>query len=297
MAGVGTLIKASDYNAIQAKVALNLGTGSSTRGYGQSLASSQVGVGDKISVSQWTNLRSDMLKARQHQTGVDESANLTLPLSSILVSEALRQQYSDMADTIDTNRFTVASNQATFETLITGTRTTAWNGTLTNTVTMTFTSFDHARAFFNSGGYFTITSARSGGNSGSKNNTWTLMLSQTGAITFGKDFISVDGSSPGTVYQIGFHQLTTSNQTIYWKPAPSGVYAENDYYVYARKSADGTQIILTSEFRDDDTGDQTGAGAAQDEDVDGTLTNTIQMYRATGSNVSVNAPSASQAGF
>lgn len=298
MAGVGTVIRASDYNSIQSKIALVLGTGTGTRGYGQALASAQVGVGDKITVSQWSNLRTDLLKARQHQTGVDEGGNLTLPLNSLLVSEALRSAYDTMADTIDANRFTVAANQATTETLITGTRTTAWNGVLTNTVTMTFTSSNHARAFFNSGGYFTITSARTGGNSGNKNNTWSLMLSQTGTVTFGRNFSAVDGTSPGTIYSsVGFHSLTTSNQTIYWKPAPSGVYAENDYYIYARKSADDTQVIITSEFRDDDTGDQTGAGPAQDEDVDGTLTNTIQMYRATGSNVSVAAPSAGQAGF
>ena len=129
MPGQGTLIRAADYNAIQAKVSMNFGTGSGDQGYGQSLSSSQVAVGDKITVSQWSNLRTDMLKARQHQTGVDESSNLTLPLSSLLVTEALRAQYNSYADTINANRFTMASNQGSLETVKSDLRTAAWNGT------------------------------------------------------------------------------------------------------------------------------------------------------------------------
>lgn len=301
MAGVGTLIRASEFNSIQAKVALNLGVGSGDRGYGQSLASAQVAVGDKISVSQWSNLRTDLLKARQHQTGNDESGNLTIPLNTGLVTEALRAQYDTMADLIDTNRFDVASNQRTIENLITpAVRTSAWNGTLSNIITITFASTDAARYFFNSGGNFQITTSRTGGSSNSKNNTWTTMFDQSGVVTLGRNSTTSNGSSPGTTYNIGYYSLTTSDQTIYWKPAPSGVYAENDYYIYARLGPSSNQVIVTVEYRDDDAGDQQGGflpGPAVDENVDGTLTNTVQMLRATGSNVSVAAPSVTQTGL
>jgi len=298
MAGLGTLIRASDYNSIQAKIALNLGTGSGNRGYGQAVSSGQVVPGDKISVSQWANLRNDLLKARQHQTGLNESDNLTIPLNSSLLTEALRLQYDTMSTTIDTNRFALGAGQYTLENTISpATRTAAWNGTLTNTLTLNFASADHLRNFFNSGGNIQVSSALAVGSSTNKNNTWATMLSASGVVTIGKDSVSSNGSSPGTTYAFGYHQLsiTPGNQTVYWKPAPTGMYAENDYYIYAR--VDNNQLIITSEFRDDDAGDQTGSGAPEDENVTGTLTNTVQMLRATGVNVSIAAPTASQLGF
>jgi hypothetical protein len=110
---------------------------------------------------------------------------------------------------------------------------------------------------------------------------------------------SYSGSN-GTVYNVGYDSLTTSNQTIFWKPAPAGNYAENDYYIYARKSADGSEVIFTLEYRDDDTGDQSGIGAPVDENVNasgGTLDSTVSMARPSGTNVSVLAPTSSQTGM
>lgn len=300
MPGQGTLIRASDYNAIQAKVAINFGSGTGDQGYGQSLTSSQVAVGDKILVSQWNALRNDMLKARQHQTGVDESGNLTLPLNTLLVTEALRAQYDSFATTINSNRFAIAGNQGSLETLRTDTRTAAWNGTLTNTITVTFSSADQARYFFNSGGNLQLSAALTGGSGGSKYNTWVTMFSQSGSIILNYNSTTSNGASPGTVYSYGYYNLTTTDQTIYYKPAPSGVYAENDWYITARTASGGSQIIFTLRFEDNDTGDQQGGylpGPAQDENIDGTFTNTIQAFRASGSNVSVAAPSVTSTGI
>jgi hypothetical protein len=300
MAGLGTLIRASEYNSIQAKVSMNFGSGSGDQGYGQSLSSSQVAVGDKILVSQWSNLRSDMLKARQHQTGVDESGNLTLPLNTMVVTEAMRAQYDAYATAIDTNRFTIAGNQASLETLKQDTRTAEWNGTLTNSITVTFSSVDQARYFFNAGGNLQLSAGLTGGSGGSKYNTWSTMFSQSGVITLNYNSTSSNGASPGTIYSYGYYNLTTTDQTIYYKPAPSGVYAENDWYITARLAGGGTQIIFTLRFEDNDAGDQQGGylpGPAVDENVDGTFTNILQALRPSGSNVSIAAPSVTSTGI
>lgn len=303
MPGVGSRVRAADYNAIQGKVALVLGNGTGNYGYGQSLVSSQVAVGDLIRAVQWNNLRTDLLKARQHQTGVDETSNLTLASTSSVISEALRAQYDNMADTVTANRLAVASNQGTLENVVSPyQRTSAWNGTLTHTCTVTFSSYDAARHFFNAGGNFQISASRTGGNSGSKNNTWTLMLSQMGTITMNyTTTVCGDPSSTATTYPIGFYSLSNSNQMIFRKQAPAGAYAENDYFIYAR--LDGSSIVFSIVFEDEDTGDLNNPspgfppGPVQDEDVDGTLTSYVQMFRPSGSNVSVAVPSASQSGF
>ena len=57
MAGQNTLVIATDYNVIQSKIALVLGSGSGNKGYGQSLSSSQVGQNSKITVAQWSNFK------------------------------------------------------------------------------------------------------------------------------------------------------------------------------------------------------------------------------------------------
>jgi hypothetical protein len=81
------------------------------------------------------------------------------------------------------------------------------------------------------------------------------------------------------------------------KNAPSGSYAENRYYIYARRDAGSTQLILTIEFQDNDLGDQVGLGPAVDENVDGTLNSVIGQFRPSGANVSVTGPTASQSGM
>lgn len=297
MAGQGTLITALDYNGIRNLIVTVLGSGSGTQGYGQSTTAPQVAIGERILLDNWLRLRNDLIKARQHQTGVDEQGSLALPNTSTVITEALRLQYSNYANQINTDRFAVAANQRTVETVATAQRTAAWNGTLNNVITVSFGSYDNARYFFNSGGQFMFTSSRSGGSGSAKNNTWTTMLDQSGTVYMDYTNTASSGSSPGATYGLGFYDLNTSDQVIYWKPAPAGVYAENDYYIYARLSGDGSQIVFTVQYRDDDAGDQTGVGPPEDENVDGTLTNTVQIIRATGSNVSVGAPSVSQTGI
>jgi hypothetical protein len=262
-----------------------------------------VAVGDLIRAVQWNQLRTDLLKTRQHQTGVDETSNLTLASTSSIISEALRAQYDNMADTVTANRLAVASNQGTLENVVSPyQRTSAWNGTLTHTFTITFSSFDAARHYFNAGGNFQISASRTGGNSGSKNNTWTLMLSQMGTITMNyTTTVCGDPSATAQTFPIGFYSLTGSDQLIFRKQAPAGAYAENDYFIYARLT--GNNIVFSIVFQDEDAGDLNNPspgfppGPVQDEDVDGTLTSSIQMFRPSGANVSVPVPSASQSGF
>jgi hypothetical protein len=80
MAGQGTSVLALDYNNIQTKIQNILGTGASTTGYGQFVSSSQVpSTRTIISATQWSNLRTDLINARTHQTGVNEQGNLTDP--------------------------------------------------------------------------------------------------------------------------------------------------------------------------------------------------------------------------
>lgn len=295
-AGVGSTIEKADYDTIKAKVDLVFGTGSGQTGYGQSITSPTVSAGSVIYAASWLALRNDMVKCRQHQgitvsnSSATDGANLLVPASGNSISEALRNQFNLFSNTITSNKFLIGASQYSSEGLITGTRSTAWNGTLTHTVTLSSTA-DNIRQFFNAGGKIRVSANRSGGTSSSKNTTWDTMFSQMGEFVMDYTQTTVTGAS-ATGSALGWFDLTTSNQLIGQKSAPSGSYAENRYYVYARRDAGSTQIILTIEFQDNDVGDPNF-----DENVDGTLNSVVSQYRPSGANVSVTGPTASQSGM
>jgi hypothetical protein len=301
MAGVGTLITAADYNSIQSSINLVMGTGAT--GYGQALASSQVTQNSVVSVTQWNNLRTDILKARQHQTGNNESASLTVPVNTLVISEATRSQYSTVTATAASNSFNIGTLEGGVEAIASRQRTTTWNGTVTNTVTVTFGSALQAKYFFNAGGQIRLSASRvnnpsdpdsSYPSSSSKITTWTNMLSDMGTIFMNHTLTGTvaGAASPGTGTTIGFYDLTTGDQQIYNKPAPSGSYSLNSYVINARVnlSSDPTEITFTIQFKDD-----TGGGI--DEPVPGILTSTAQQFRPQGSNVSVTGPSGTSTGM
>lgn len=304
----GNIIYAADYNNVQGTANFLLGTGLADSGYGQAITSGQVDSTLKVTAAQWLDLRTDLLKIRQHQTGVDESASLGIATTSLLVDDAFVNNFKTFATTCNTNRLTIATNQGTAETLAGAgqTRSTSWNGVVSHTVTITFASSNAARHFFNAGGEIRFSGSRSGGSATNKNTSWTTLLSDMGTIKFGSYGTTYTGTGAAGGYPatgIGWYGLTTTYQTVFVKPAAAGVYLENDYNIQVKKNAaDNTATVLTFEiqFRDDDSGDppitplpKGGIAGGVDENIDGTLTSTVQLFRPTGANVALPAPTAS----
>jgi hypothetical protein len=117
------------------------------------------------------------------------------------------------------------------------------------------------------------------------------MFTQMGEFVMNYTQTTYTGAS-ATGSSIGFDDLTTSDQLIGQKSAPSGSYAENRYYIYARKSSNSTQVILTIQFQDNDVGD-----TQTDENVTPTLNSIVSQYRPSGAKVSVASPTASGTGL
>lgn len=318
----GDRITRSAYNTLQSQVAGILGLGSGQSGYGQSVISRAANVGEVISAPLLSQLRTDMAKAWTHQTntGVVDNflvgpPNLKLYQSGDVVTDFVTQ-YSDFINNATTGIFTRralfnAAQMTAGISLSSAQRTTSWGGAsqvqvISTTITVTFGGYtqgsltvpaaDHARVFFNAGGSIQLSATRTGGSGGSKNTTWSNMLTGPGAVSFRPTSTTIAGSlnSGGTVASsTGFFNLTVGAglTTIMSQPGPAGVYAENDYIIQVRRPANNTlEFVVT--FRDDDVGDQTGLGPPVDESVDGTLTVTAQCTRASGSNVDVPAPTA-----
>ena len=294
MAGQYSAILATDYNVIQSKVALVLGSGTGNTGYGQTVISSQVSSRTNVTYTQWNNLRTDLLKARQHQTGNDMSSFLTVASATVNVTDADRTAFTSMANDIQdqTNRLiTPPPSQATRENLVAvQQRATAWNGSLTQTVTVTFSNADSARYFFNTGSQIEFGLSRSLGTSNTKNATWTAMFNGMGVISFKHDSTACSGTGDPAA-TIGYYELSTDDKLIFQKLAPAGAYADNRFFILARKGNIGLeQIIFTIRMED-------ASGGPIDENPDGLLTSTVQVYYATGDNVSVLKPPATTTGL
>lgn len=311
-AGIGQLIEASDYSSIKAKADLIFGVSSGQSGYGQPITSPAIASGTVATAAQWLALRTDMVKARQHQTGVSvgvsnatDGNNLLVPVSSELITNELRNQYNLFADTITNDKFLVAPSQLTTEVVAVGTRTTAWNGVLTHSVVLTGDSsgagsINNLRFFFNAGGKVRISASRAGGASTPKNSSWTTLLSEMGTITMDYTSTTYSGINGIVSSSIGWADLTTTNQLLFQKNAGAGYYSSNRYFVYARINSTGSQLILTMQFADYDTGvtgHVPGHAYLTDENIDGVLTSQVVQLRPTGSNVSVLTPSAAQSGL
>ena len=294
MAGQDTLILYTDYNAIQTKIATVLGPGSATFGYGQVVSSSQVAQNAQISVTQWNNLRSDLVKCLRHQTGIDPT--LTVPATNVKVTEATRAAYMTAADTATTNRLVAPPvTEATREFFSFGsiTRTASWNGVRTQTVTINFASADAARYFFNTGSRIEFSASLTNTSNAPKDQSWVANLSGIGTVYFNYDTTTPTGGGSGT--SIGWYDLTTSNQLVYEKTVSTG-YVPNSYRIYARAPST-SQLVFEIQFRDDATYQPSpNDGFIVDEDVTGNLTSDVKVYRSSGS-VSVATPPATSTGI
>ena len=308
----GDTITAAQYNGLQSRVNTIMGTGSSTNGYGQSLTSGQVSVGQQITATHFDSLRTDINKANNHQSGsnaaigdiavgqvIGADASGT-SVSALTVTNEGFNDYETAVGVIETNKFLIDGGNSSVEAATSSTRSTAWGGggggVVNHVFTVTFASANARRYFFNSGGEIRFSASLSG-SSGSKYNDWRTMLINMGTIKFG--YTATTATGTGTTTSIGNYDLTGTYQTIFRKNG-TGVYAENEYEIQAR--ADSSTILrFNVRFEDNDLGDQqpvgpqgidpNPAGPAIDENVTGTLVSTIQQLRATGSNVSVASPS------
>lgn len=290
---VGDLISALRYNNIQSRINVIMGTGSGNSGYGQALNSAQVAVGSNVDLVRVLNLRTDMLKARQHQTGNNEGPTPTgsgafpLVTTADQITDAFAANLESQMTTIETNKLVLGAGQFTDTTdANTSQRTASWNGLLTHNVTVAFGSQNAARFYFNSGGDIRFRVTLTGGTSDTGVNQiytdWSNMFTTMGTVIMNHNSTSRTGTA-GTGQAIGFHQLTTTNQEIF-RRVGSGNYATNTYIINARSDGAGN-VFFNIQFNDNK-----GGNPNFDEAVTGTLTSRIDIRRATGTNVAVGAP-------
>ncbi len=268
----GDQIDDINFNTLQDRVQLLLGTGTGSRGYGQTVQSADVFAGNTITAAQWNALRNDILSVRVHQDG-NPPPGLTSITKGSPVNYSVIPNFDNVLSVADSNRFLIASGQSTVSTKGTQSVTATWSTQAQAVLTVTFGTSDQGRYFFNSGGKVWVSGSRTGGSTTSQNNAWTNFLANIGIVSFG----AVNTTS------VNYYNLTNAYQ-IYYQNSLSTPYSANYFRLEAKTNvADNsggtaTQLDIRITLRDD----HTALGAGPDS-TDGTLSLAIEELKASGS--------------
>jgi len=258
------------------------GVGTADRGYGQTTTLSAVSAGTTITATQWATMLSRITSMASHQGSSITAVSSPSAGNTISAFTAL----STNITTIHTNRLVNSAFAATAATATAGSGT--WATATVHTITVTFSSTDTARYFFNAGGEIRIDTAISGGTGDAKYNEWVdLANTLAGQVVFGSQGTTKTGGtgSPTVLATtLGYHDLTTSYQTVYQQYADSSPYTANYIRVQAKYAGattnDGKGNVVTFEVRyQDDAADNTFDKAvyANDDIIDGTVTTTTTI--------------------
>ena len=295
---VGSSINETHYTTLRSGINTVMGTpsgsGNSSAGYNQSISAPSVSVGTTITASQWNSLRGDIRKASAHQT--NSAVALTTVDTDTGITAAIHNEFETALATVTSNRFTLATAQSTLSTARTANKSGGWNGTQEHDVQLTWGSANEFKAFWNAGGTVKVVSSLSYSGSEAKTLDWKSLVNDAKHISVNYTSAYADGGgNQGTVTNTGMYDLNTNGTEVkIFQDGGTNPYSENDYQIFIRYITNGIRVRVV--FRDDDAGDQTGVGPAEDENVKGTLTSAIYYRRATGSNVEVTAPSVATGG-
>jgi hypothetical protein len=293
----GQLIEAADYNGFVsttsgANVNNVWGTGSTDAGWGQS-ALATVSPAGSITATQWASLV-NTISTMASQTGTSITSR-SAPVAGNLIN-ILAALNTDLTN-ITVNRQNAVANGAQY-TAWTGTNsktaTTSGTWTITFVNTVTFASADAARYFFNAGGRIKIDVSKTatGENGDPEWNDLASTLCGDIFITGGTATQTIAGANYTGTTKVGgtgtpnilltgtgWHDLVAgaSATVVYKQFADTAPYTSNFIQHSLARSADSTQLIITTLWSDSD-GDAISGGTASSGATPGTAPTTIVTY-------------------
>ena len=274
---IGTSIFASQYVAIQDKAQSLLGAGSTTKGYGQTVQSADVFVGNIITKAQWDLLRFDVINIKMHQDGVMPAVVQVATGDAIGFGPGSpNTNYDILLEQAIVNKFVLADNQSIVTAKATETYSPPWATQAQTTLTCVFADATTARYFFNSGGKIRITSTLAAtGTPTAQVNAWVNFLASVGTRSFGAD----------TDPAINYYTLTNVYQ-IFYQSSLSSPYSANNYKLEAKTNVSNNSTGTASEVQIritlSDAYVDAFPGSPPPDSVVGTLTVNVVEVKASG---------------
>jgi len=224
------------------------GTGSGVYGLGQTHIATASAGATTITASQWNTLMTGLDNIGNHTndsltTRTSVAAGDTIAIKSALEADlaSLAAEVaggSASASALGTNAVGSSSNGAT------------WNATSTLERSVTFANADKMRHFFNAGGKIRVDPSATTGIDGLKDTVFSdLTATAIGNLDIGALATTRSGSGETLTTDglaLGFHDLTTSHQTIIKLTSDNSGYTSNTVEIFAKlNAAVGTGVTIT----------------------------------------------------
>lgn len=260
---VGDTISNSDYNGLLnntasgtpnagvAAIGINYiaGTGAGEYGLGQTELTT-VGATDTITAAQWNSLFTFMNNIQNH-TNITALTSTTAAAAGdvIALKSALITDLTALAAAVagGSTSVTALTTSAALQTVTTASE--GWDSTATQEVSVTFNSANAMRWFFNGGGEVRITVGTTEATVQGKDQDFKDLGTAIGNLDIGSQASTRSGTGETLTTNglaLGFHDLTTSYQTILKLTSDNASYISNHIEIFAKlDAAVGTATVIT----------------------------------------------------
>ena len=260
---VGDTISNSDYNGLLNNTAANTpnagvaarginyiaGTGAGEYGLGQTELTA-VGTSDTITAAQWNSLFTFMNNIQNH-TNITALTSTTAAAAGdvIAIKAALETDLTALAAAVagGSTSVTALTTSAALQTVTTAAE--GWDSTATQEVSVTFNSANAMRWFFNGGGEVRITVGIVAATEQGKDTAFKDLGTAIGNLDIGSQASTRSGTGETLTTNglaLGFHDLTTSYQTILKLTSDNTNYTSNHVEIFAKlDAAVGTATVIT----------------------------------------------------
>ena len=281
------------------------GTGSGEYGLGQTHIATVTGGSSTITASQWNSLLTGIDNIGNHTNDSLTARTSVAAGDTIAIKTALEADLATLAASVAggcTSATALATNAVG-----SSTNAATWNATSTIERSVTFADADKMRHFFNAGGKIRIDPSCITGIDGSKDTVFNdLTTTATGNLDIGSQTSTRSGTGETLTTNglaLGFHDLTTSYQTILKLTSDNSGYTSNTVEYQAKlDAAVGTAVTITVKMISTDaaadttytSGNTAGVPANPNEAPRMTLA-LIEVYPTNGEGLSANIQSSSNA--
>ena len=281
------------------------GTGSGEYGLGQTHIATVTGGSSTITASQWNSLLTGLTNIGNHTNDTLTARTAVAAGDTIAIKSALEADLATVAASVaggSVNATALATNAVG-----SSTNAATWNSTSTIERSVTFADADKMRHFFNAGGKIRIDPSCVTGIDGDKDTVFNdLTVTATGNLDIGSKTSTRSGSGETLTTNglaLGFHDLTTSYQTILKLTSDNAGYTSNTVEYQAKlDAAVGTAVTITVKMISTDaaadttytSGNTAGVPANPNEAPRMTLA-LIEVYPTNGEGLSANIQSSSNA--
>ena len=281
------------------------GTGSGEYGLGQTHIATVTGGSSTITASQWNSLLTGIDNIGNHTNDTLTARTSVAAGDTIAIKTALEADLATLAASVAggcTSATALATNAVG-----SSTNAATWNSTSTIERSVTFADADKMRHFFNAGGKIRIDPSCITGIDGSKDTVFNdLTVTATGNLDIGSQTSTRSGSGETLTTNglaLGFHDLTTSYQTILKLTSDNAGYTSNTVEYQAKlDAAVGTAVTITVKMISSDpaadttytSGNTAGVPANPNEAPRMTLA-LIEVYPTNGEGLSAAIQSSSNA--